>query len=959
MNASLEVEALRHELELLRARLADAEQTLDAIRQRAGGPCSNSVFHTPNGAASEGAGDLYRLMIEEMNEGALIVSPNGWILFSNGRFAEFLHLPAERAIGRSLFAYVSGQDLRLLQALIAEAMTGSASGELTLHRADRSTIPVYLSLNAIQQHDQTVISIAVTDLTQQKAKDHTIRSLHQLQFNIYQLQDVESAYALVLSRVCAAMDWALGELWLPSEDGERMQAGDIWHCRYPEAALFREDSGEITFARGVGIIGEAWQRCEPVWAPRYADLPGYPRSMLAEQHNLNAGVAIPVLCDGEVHAILCFFMHEQRDLDDLLVRLISLVADQLGAFAKRQRAEDVLLASEERFRALVQDSNDIITIVGQDGTILYESPSVERVLGYTLDEVISQSAFDMIHPEDYVTAAELFQQLVGSPSSAATAEVRYMHKDGTWRTLQVTAKNHLDTPNINGIVLNSRDVTSQRTIEDALRYTEERYRFVSMTTNDVIWDWDLATGHIEWSDGIYTVYGYPLDTDLDSGDWWATHIHPDDREAVEASLEAATQRGDVIWQGEYRFQRGDGRYAQVTDRCYIQRDDKGRAVRMVGALTDITDRYFAQEGMRYALEELNRVLTQSTDMIGSCSETHFLRVNPAFERILGWTETELLAIPVHELLHPDDLEHTRRVVRPQFDLPVPSIEFQNRYRCKDGSYRWIEWNATPFVDRISYVVGRDITERFEAQEEIRRLNAELEQRVIERTAQLTAVNRELEAFSYSVSHDLRAPLRALDGFGHALIEDYGELLPEEGRFYVERIRAGTQRMGQLIDDMLKLSRLTRDEMRSDRVNLTEIARLIAADLHESNPERSVEFLIAEGLTVKGDARLLRAALENLLANAWKFSARQPHARIEVGAQGAGRDKVFFVRDNGVGFDMDYADKMFGAFQRLHGQSDFEGTGVGLATVQRVIHRHSGRVWAEGVPGEGATIYFTL
>ncbi len=289
----------------------------------------------------------------------------------------------------------------------------------------------------------------------------------------------------------------------------------------------------------------------------------------------------------------------------------------------------------------------------------------------------------------------------------------------------------------------------------------------------------------------------------------------------------------------------------------------------------------------------------------------------------------------------------------------PTIEYENRFRCKDGSYRWIEWNSTPFVNGLSNVAGRDITERYAAQEEIRALNADLEQRVTERTAQLMAVNKELEAFSYSVSHDLRAPLRALDGFSHALLEDYGDLLPDEGRYFLNRIRLGTQRMGQLIDDLLNLSRLTRDEMHLETVDLSRIARSLIKDLRESEPERDVEVVIAPDMMAQGDARLFRAALYNLFANAWKFTGKQAAARIEFGVTESDGLPVFFVRDNGVGFDMAYADKLFGAFQRLHTQAEFEGTGVGLATVQRVIHRHGGKVWAESELGAGATFYFTV
>jgi light-regulated signal transduction histidine kinase (bacteriophytochrome) len=225
---------------------------------------------------------------------------------------------------------------------------------------------------------------------------------------------------------------------------------------------------------------------------------------------------------------------------------------------------------------------------------------------------------------------------------------------------------------------------------------------------------------------------------------------------------------------------------------------------------------------------------------------------------------------------------------------------------------------------------------------------------------LEEANRELEAFSYSVSHDLRAPLRSIEGFSQILLEDYGDKLDEEGEDYLGRVRAASRRMAFLIDDLLDLSRVSRRPLRRELVDLSTQTREIAAELGKSQPEREAEFVIADGLTANGDARLLRLALENLLGNAWKFTSREEKARIEFGSTTLeGRERVYFVRDNGMGFDEAYAGKLFGAFQRLHGPEEFEGTGIGLATVQRIVRRHGGRVWAEGEVGQGATFFFTL
>lgn len=253
----------------------------------------------------------------------------------------------------------------------------------------------------------------------------------------------------------------------------------------------------------------------------------------------------------------------------------------------------------------------------------------------------------------------------------------------------------------------------------------------------------------------------------------------------------------------------------------------------------------------------------------------------------------------------------------------------------------------------------EIVLRKQAENEVRILNEELDQRVIQRTAELNAANKELEAFSYSVSHDLRAPLRSIDGFSLALLEDYKDKIDDEGQNYLQRVRTASQRMAELIDHILKLSRLVRVEIHREKVNLSELARSIAEDLQISQPERHVDFVIADEVVADGDAVLLRMVMDNLLGNAWKYTSKNASARIEFGVLNHRKVPTYFVRDDGTGFDMVYANKLFGMFQRLHAADEFEGLGIGLATVQRILHRLGGRIWAEGAIDHGATFYFNL
>jgi signal transduction histidine kinase len=279
-------------------------------------------------------------------------------------------------------------------------------------------------------------------------------------------------------------------------------------------------------------------------------------------------------------------------------------------------------------------------------------------------------------------------------------------------------------------------------------------------------------------------------------------------------------------------------------------------------------------------------------------------------------------------------------------------------RAQTGSDDELGLLAGAFNDMLAEIQVRDTALR-KSEGRLRQLNADLEQRVAARTADLETSNRELEAFSYSVSHDLRAPLRAIDGFSKALLEDCGDTLGETGARHLDRVRNATRQMGLLIDDLLNLARLSRTEMLREPVDLGAVGREIAASLAQGQPERQVSFVISPDLTAEGDSQLLRVVLDNLLRNAWKFTSKHPTGRIEVGQTGSNGGRAFFVADDGAGFDMAHADLLFAPFQRLHRQSDFEGTGVGLATVQRIIHRHGGRLWAEGAVENGATFYFTL
>jgi PAS domain S-box-containing protein len=380
----------------------------------------------------------------------------------------------------------------------------------------------------------------------------------------------------------------------------------------------------------------------------------------------------------------------------------------------------------------------------------------------------------------------------------------------------------------------------------------------------------------------------------------------------------------------------------------------------------LTEQKKAEQALRDSEEKFSKIFHLSPDAIDL---THLetgvqVEANQSYLRMFGYTHELLIG---HSTL-PGDIgiwvskENRDRLIAGLKDHGE-ELDFETLLRRKDGSI-FICLISSALLEiggeQYNLSICRDITERKASEATILRMTQELEQRVKDRTAQLEAANKEMEAFSYSVSHDLRSPLRSIDGFSQVLLEDYSNQVDEAGKHYLQRIRASTQRMGILIDDLLKLSKTSHTELMVSDCDLSKLCSEISKDITLADPERRVEITIQPGMIVQADKHLMRVALGNTIRNAWKFTSKSQDPRIEVGEIiSPGGERAFFVRDNDAGFDMAHAEKLFNAFERLHAVTDFEGTGIGLAIVQRIIHRHGGRIWAEAEPGAGATFFFTI
>jgi PAS domain S-box-containing protein len=410
--------------------------------------------------------------------------------------------------------------------------------------------------------------------------------------------------------------------------------------------------------------------------------------------------------------------------------------------------------------------------------------------------------------------------------------------------------------------------------------------------------------------------------------------------------------------------RPEGIY--IRNHCLPLRDEQGQLVGALALTRDISAQRQSEEEHRRAEQHFQLLVETAQEGIWTIdTEWRTTYVNRYMAGLLGYSPEELRGRHLFDFLDEEDQSSASEDHGQDSTGPRTTVHRDRRFRRKDGTLLWTSLVATPLYDERGGMTGSlamltDISQRREAEEQVRQLNAQLEHRITERTAQLEFSNRELESFSYSVAHDLRAPVRSIASFSDALVEDCAAQLDDTGKDYLRRITGAAKRMAALIDGLLALSRVNSTELQDRECDMSALAHVVLEQLREQQPERTVHVRIQDGLRAQGDPQLLRAVLENLLGNAWKFTRERPVADIELSAtrDEAGR-YTYMVRDNGAGFDMAYRDKLFGVFQRLHTQREFEGTGIGLATAQRILRRHGGRIWGEGEPGRGASFFFTL
>jgi PAS domain S-box-containing protein len=722
------------------------------------------------------------------------------------------------------------------------------------------------------------------------------------------------------------------------------------------------------------------KRVEPIWqngSTTYLSMNSRPSQLILNLLDIaHAKAMLIVPIQNPEHVLLVFLAHplffpeEDSELLSILAQQAGTIlenidlVEQLQEYSGKLEQKIVertaaLEQSEERFRSIFEQAAVGIAEVSLDGHFLQLNQRFCDIVGYSQDELRHLSFQEITHSEDLAADLSNRSLLRAGTISKYAMQKRYYHKTGrpVWVNLSVSMVHSSSRGDYFIAVI--EDISERKLAAIAQRQAELRFARVLDTTAEAVITIDSSQKIILFNQSAEKIFGYTPQEAL--GQKLEILLPPEIIARHHRYLSNFSEGSDIARgmgnrNKELFARHKDGNIFPIE--ASISKLTEDDEIILTVFIRDISEQQKAAQALKESEGRYHHIIDNMLESFQIISfDWRYLYVNEAAARHGRVSREELLGHTLMEKYPGIETTEMFAALRHTMEARVTQhIEFKFIY--PDMTTAWFEFSIQPIPEGI-FILSLNITERKEAEVAMQRLNEELEERVSERTAHLEAVNKELEAFSYSVSHDLRAPLRALDGFSQALLEDYNERLDEDGREYLGLIRYESQRMGQLIDDLIGLSRLSRRDLQRQTVNLSNLAQEIAQELAKQDPQRNGRFIIAENLLVCADPNLLRIALQNLLANAWKYSSKQRDALIELGCQEGQDEVVYFVRDNGVGFDIAYVHKLFGAFQRLHGMTEFEGTGIGLATVQRIIHRHGGSIRAEGTVNQGASFYFTL
>lgn len=608
-----------------------------------------------------------------------------------------------------------------------------------------------------------------------------------------------------------------------------------------------------------------------------------------------------------------------------------------------------VIANERRFRSMVEKNIDMMTLATSDGNLFYSSPSVTNLLGYSEEELSSTLVFELIHPDDVPGCIEQMQQIIDAPGKSVYHQQRLLHKDGRWIWAEGTVTNLLNDPSIRALVSNFRDITERK------KFEEKQALFASIvnSSDDAIFSRTIDGIITSWNHGAEKTFGYSSNEIIGKHNsiLIPPHLQNEENEIMEK-----IHKGEDVDHYETQRIKKDGKVIYVLFTISPIKDSLGNIIGVSKISRDITERK-KTEDLLIKSEKQYRHLFENNPMpmwVINLTTFDFLDVNQAAISHYGYSREEFLSMTAVDIRPEEEKERYKNADHSEKIHPANYNRGIWKHKKKDGTIIYVEIIAHEIIfegKTTRLVLSNDVTKRIKAEEEIQKLNAELEDRVMQRT-------EELEAFSYSVSHDLRTPLRAISGFAKMLQEDYNKVFDKEGNRLLGVIQDNANKMGVLIDDLLAFSRLGKKEVNGSFINMTQLAENIFSEVNKTISNKA-KVKINSLYPVMADYSLMNQVMTNLILNAIKYSSGTEKPFIEIKSEKKEGELIYSVSDNGAGFDMRYAHKLFGVFQRLHSSEEFEGTGVGLAIIKRIINKHNGRVWAEGETGKGATFYFSL
>lgn len=991
------------EMRWLRAR-AEAPTTRGKPAYRARG----TLLDVTDERRAEQAAQHLAAIVESTEDAIFSLSSDGTLLSWNRGATRMFGHASEETIGRRLADLLPQDEAAEAQRLIARSIGGEIieNFETQLTAKGHRRIHIAVTLSPLRDAAGQVIAASAVARDISARRQAELRQLmeHRVAQLLAESAPLEETMPRILSTLCQSLTMDCGAQWDLDGEGPGYRRSFLW----TRPGL---DHGEMAAQLPVAQGGEG--PCDLVWQTTLPQWFGHEVLSACGAGISNGPLAcasamfIPITLGSRVACVLELRAVRQHSYDAELLSSARAIGSQIGQYMERRRAEDDLRAEKEYISHVIATAPTLIASIAPDGTTRSVNPTIRELAGYLPQELHARNFWSMLHAGP-ASEVDLLLAEAGK-GGVADYHLAIRTRTGEVRDLSVSAAaRRAADGSIVEFILVGIDVTARHldearraaefAVARALSEAQSEQQAVETIVGTIceILDWECGVFRIVEAEtglvscpyawgrarprvpaliealqasrqlGPETMYWRTVDTGTPQ---WENdlpnRIGPRLRPAVEAAgimsaLSIPVTAGERFLGVLQFFGRSNNRPENILlaamqsighqvgqfierKRVDAERQHADERLRSIAAnIPGIVFEYRLRPNQTAAFEFVSEraldLLEEPADALTRDPKLMFKLVEPEYRRQL------LRSMHVSR--------HTRSLWLSE--MPI---------RTRSGRIRWVRGQSMPkYLDDGSVVwdgVIVDVTAQKQAEHAIQQLNEQLERRVADRTAQLSAANRELESFAYSVSHDLRAPLRSIEGFSRILMEEYGSALDATAANYLARVRNASQRMGQLIDDLLSLSRVTRSELKRVRTDLSAIAESVVQELRGETPERSVSVSIHPGLSCLADPSLIRIALYNLIGNAWKFTSRRADARIEFGALIQRNRTVYYVRDNGAGFDMEHAGKLFGAFQRLHSPRDFEGTGVGLATVSRIVDRHGGTVWAESVMDQGATFYFTL